>query len=486
MRSYSPPILWGEVGSADYDLDWSFLPHYSVIKPLKKLPTMDKGFTLTERDWRYDDVSRKIMDLSSYPPVGDKAYGVVNQSNLFTPLDGGKYQGGGLTKDRVRVKDLIGSNDIQVQGLPPMGVLPVGTVMSFSNSKWNHGIELFKSSFGTASFADKLIKWTWIIVDNTNANANGLVDGKNYWQGKYTYRIQRIKIDPDDYSSWHGLYTANKTNMVDISSDILHELLRFDVNYMIDERDMKRKWDATLEGSIEINRLKGDGNLSDAERMTLFMSRWYVFNEVLNGIYSAMSDGCVKIHVKSSLDCISHSPIEKIAGFDWSGQEENETGFRKRFDFDPKKPVRSGFLIPFLPNPLNASNLKSYQQSCYPSLLWPLIEPNFTHKPFGEDGAWLNRIYSGEHKVARAWRQGFSDLIGIDLWDLDNPHDPQSDVLQYIDYPIILYILRWLNGKPSFGGPKWADYQQNTDYIYSWMGANRKPNIDYERPISLW
>ena len=502
MRSYQPPVdTIYRKGLHQWDLDWSFLPQYAVIKPVKKLPTMEKGFTLPERDWRYDNVSRKIMEFSSYPPIADNAYGVVNQSSLFAQDEGEAYQGIGLSEDRVRVKDLIGSDAIQVQGLPPMGILPVGTVMSFSNKDYNIGFELFTKAFGKASFAEKLVKWTWIIVDNTNANANGLVDGKNNWRGRYTYRIQRVKMNSVGDSDWDGLYTANKTNMVDISSDVLHDLLRLDAQEILSKININEEWEEALAEAIK-NGLEEFQYMTLDDKMSLFMHRWYIFNAGMNDKYSTYSVGCVKIHIRSSLgNILSWNPkgdevddvkewSDKIRSIDVVGMEDcfyhtsaNELLFRSNFDFDPNKPVRSGFLIPFLPRTAGKAH---FQQSCYPSLLWPLIHPNYVHTPFEEDMAWRKDSYHEEHEIARAWRQGFADLMGVDLWELDNPHQNYSSVLQYIDYPLILYILRWLNGKPSFGGPLWADYQQNTDYIYSWMGANRKPDTEYERKIELW
>ena len=83
-------------------------------------------------------------------------------------------------------------------------------------------------------------------------------------------------------------------------------------------------------------------------------------------------------------------------------------------------------------------------------------------------------------------RQGFADFIGLDLWDLDNPQGVLTDILEFLDYPLMWYILRWLNGKPSFGGPLWADYQQDVEYIYEWVGEGRKPDMEYKRELSLF
>ncbi len=518
-------------------LHWVFMPRYTVIKPTMPIPTMEKKVSLAFRDWRYDSMSRKIVDFNSYPPaVGGKAFGVVNQSSLFASPTFITYQGDGYINQRVRLKDLKprkkeGSfNDVKpvidIQGLPPMGVLPVGTVLTFSGYLPSGKPQLlFEQYFGKASFAKKLQEWRWVIVDNINANAMGIVDDERVWSGNCTYRLLRIKSKLDVDIDWSDCYTPNKTNMVDLQSDKLHDLLRASVENKYSPELVEAIWKKSVaqegeqfgygvEGKL-IPQVDPTAGKSINDYVEDFMNIWFVFCHNMDYEYKMMlTGGCVHIDVDSSRNLITSRPNVPVsdylssAVFELSPQysmlketwaieslfyekQRQEVQYRKEYDYHTGRPVKSSFLIPFFTNQAPPPYIEGQrewivQHSCYASLLSPLIKPNYEHKNDDPEMAWVDKLYHAEHAKSRAWRQGFADFIGLDLWDLDNPQGGLTNILEFLDYPLIWYILRWLNGKPSFGGPLWADYQQDVEYIYEWVGEGRKPDIEYKRELSLF
>ncbi len=505
------------------DLNWVFMPRYTVIKPTKSIPTMEKKVSLGHRDWRYDSMSRKVVDFNSYPPaVGGKAFGVVNQRGLFSSPTFITYQGDGYINQRVRLKDLLGN--VEIQGLPPMGVLPVGTVLTFNDLQSGKPQLLFEQYFGKASFAKKLQEWRWVIVDNINANAMGIVDDERVWSGNCTYRLLRIKSKSDVDIDWSDCYTPNKTNMVDLQSDKLHDLLRASVENKYSPELVEAIWKKSVAQVGEQFGYGVEGKLiphsptvvkSIVDYVEDFMNIWFVFCHYMDYEYKMMlTGGCVHIDVDSSRNLITSRPNVPVSDYlnsqvfrispkvyvgDYSDKDTSlfyekqrqEVQYRKEYDYASGRPVKSSFLIPFFTNQAYPISIKPksewiVQHSCYASLLSPLIKPNYEHKNDDLEMAWVDKLYHAEHAKSRAWRQGFADFIGLDLWELDNPQSGLADMLEFLDYPLLWYILRWLNGKPSFGGPLWADYQQDVEYIYEWVGEGRKPDIEYKRELSLF
>ena len=521
--------VWQSSSHEVRGLSWVFMPRYTVVKPTQPIPTMEKKVNLADRDWRYDSMSRNVVDFNSYPPaVGGKAFGIVNQSSLFASPTFISYQGDGYINQRVRLKDVQSQpvedggfepkwkSVIDIQGLPPMGVLPVGTVLRFPLDICgeNESRKLFEEHFGDATFAKKLREWTWVIVDNTNANAMGIVDGKRQWGGNCTYRLLRIKMSSNvDNMDWGRCYTWNKTNMVDLRSDVLHDILRAGIQNQCSPTMVEEVWKRAVESYGERFGYGIDGkivpigggtlNYSVADINTYiedFLNMWYVFTSDMDVAYGDWEDGAAYIEIEASRNLIGARPPLPNTDDYLSGPMQvaeailpsksfyhkhiREYQYRQTQDFASGKPVKSSFLIPFLTLPETQYEV-IHQHSCYPSLLSPIIKPNHVHREHTGASEWINDIYFEEQKMSRAWRQGLADFIGLDLWDIDNPHY-FNHILEFLDYPVIWYILRWLNGKPSFGGPLWADYQQDVEYIYEWVGENRKPDLTYSRKLSLW
>ena len=469
----------------------NFLPRYSVIEPSMPVPSMKKGKDLVERYWRYDSVSRNIMDLTSWPPLHISNLGVVNHDSLFQLQWESLtvFQEKGAVQSRVRLKD-IPAGQFAVRGIPPMGVLPVGTVLYFYNDKNQVGNAYFKEVFGDASFANKLKGNKWVVVDNINANAQGIVafdkktpsaEGgplagrfvRNQWG--CTYRIQRLRGDRMD---WDGLYTANKDNLVDIQADALHELLRMGVEGKgLDEvkvfQECIEEYEDLLRGtggSFANFQLVEDGRVD----RTVARSVWLMFLDKMNDYYfEVSSQGCVKIVIPFSQELI----------------RRNSDGVDSLSDYWEKvKPHTKDGLLPYWDNFLflewsmqkwrqkwDGSDVVQNQMSAFlmpnadwaESLFYPLVgskNADLSSLTTNDIAACLQKIYIG----------------------LAHHHDGDDLLItsgEWIEYPVIWFVQRWLNGFPSFDGPRWAEYQKQRNYKKLWLSV--MPNTEYKRTFDL-
>ena len=148
----------------------------------------------------FKEISRNVMTVVPYPPK-DFTYGLINFSRFGSESqwnDEKSNKERTTTEYKIPLKSLQTFSDIKIVAMPPMGVLPVGTVVSFSkplvdDAKGNPVSECFQKHFGKATFAKSLTKPTtdlkskygapvlyqnashWIVVSNAGANINGIL-----------------------------------------------------------------------------------------------------------------------------------------------------------------------------------------------------------------------------------------------------------------------------------------------------------------------
>lgn len=148
----------------------------------------------------FKEISRNVMTVVPYPPK-DFTYGLINFSNFGSESQWNDEKSNKeriTTEYKIPLKLLKPFSDIKIVAMPPMGVLPVGTVVSFSkplvdDAKGNPVSECFQKHFGKATFAKSLTKPTtdlkskygapvlyqnashWIVVSNAGANINGIL-----------------------------------------------------------------------------------------------------------------------------------------------------------------------------------------------------------------------------------------------------------------------------------------------------------------------
>jgi hypothetical protein len=240
----------------------------------------------------FKEISRNVMTVVPYPPKSF-TYGLINFRRFGSDSqwnDEKSNKERTITEYKIPLKLLQTFSDIDIRAMPPMGVLPVGTVVSFSkplvdDAKGNPVSECFQKYFGKATFAKSLTKPTteeptygapplyenashWIVVSNAGANINGiLVEGvegrteqdtpdkqeiptlllsnihglKRIQQGSYVLRrIKSIKYNTTDAPSVpltsakypnKAVYSVeygadNETNTITIDALKLHECLK--------------------------------------------------------------------------------------------------------------------------------------------------------------------------------------------------------------------------------------------------------------------
>lgn len=167
--------------------------HKSVMQNRSKNP-IPFGY------YYFKEISRNVMTVVPYPPK-DFTYGLINFSRFGSDSqwnDEKSNKERTITEYKIPLKLLQTFSDIKIVAMPPMGVLPVGTVVSFSkplvdDAKGNPVSECFQKYFGKATFAKSLTKPTtdlkskygapvlyenashWIVVSNAGANINGIL-----------------------------------------------------------------------------------------------------------------------------------------------------------------------------------------------------------------------------------------------------------------------------------------------------------------------
>ena len=192
--------------------------------------------------YRFDSIYRNVLTFTKYPPR-DYDFGIINQVEILGGIGTADYRKTSNLEYKVRLKDLD-LHSQAIHAIPPMGVLPIGTCITFSaglldtdmRGEPNPVCELFQEVYKTNTFGKSLIG-EWVVVANAGVTGAGLVSRKknaadldatlqrHFGQ---SYMLRKIKnIEHDDYGNIIaiGRYAPNEKNSIELRAEHLHELL---------------------------------------------------------------------------------------------------------------------------------------------------------------------------------------------------------------------------------------------------------------------
>ena len=422
--------------------------------------------------WRFDSVNRNILHFSKYPPRLD-AYGVLNHSVVFGgESDEVDFQATGRLTESIPLKKLGRDGDwlshiMTVEAAPPMGVLPVGTIIKFGKGlvdnddlimslrkHWDDDedleglessaraiVELFREKYKTNAFGQHLVKGEgqWIITANAGVNAQGLVRNKNgkikrFYSSPYTLR--RVKsvgeVTEDRPKVGYGeleLYTENESNRIDLRADTLHELLWLTARHITHE--IKKVYDVRNPSALSYED----------------------YCPEMDMLYEGVCKDALTFAVSINPLIFHPFHLEKIMS-KTDGRWGHGLGLHTRKTFvDTGGWKGSG--PSFLPAGMAQANYW-VADSDLPYILKPIylsipvtVDVSGSGEPYCLDKT-SSILSPFEGIVVKNYLEG---------WDAENREQYES-----LRIPIIWYIQRWLWNKPSYGGPVWANYQGSSEY----------------------
>lgn len=192
--------------------------------------------------YRFDSIYRNVLTFTKYPPR-DYDFGIINQVEILGTMRTSDYRKTSNLEYKVRLKDLDLHSQV-IYAIPPMGVLPIGTCITFSaglldtdmGGEPNPVCELFQEVYKTNTFGKSLIG-EWVVVANAGVTGAGLVSRKKNTADSdatlqrhfgQSYMLRKIKnIDTDDEGNIIaiGRYAPNEKNSIELRAEHLHELL---------------------------------------------------------------------------------------------------------------------------------------------------------------------------------------------------------------------------------------------------------------------
>jgi hypothetical protein len=456
--------------------------HHNEIVPYpfgKSTQVKNRNQQIVKGTYRFDSVKRNILSFSKYPPQ-DTTYGVINHSMLVLD-DDVEYQETAISTQDIPLKNLGNTNrngwngkNIIPKVAPPMGILPIGTVIQFTPellktslifSPWTEALELFQKLYKTNNFGKSLIGY-WVITANAGVNADGLVPTKS---GKIkrlygnSYTLRKLKLNKD--AKWTDIsgenifetpqfYADNQQNCIELRAEHIHALLGVSIKCIDELIKHTREQGETGWETFEEWINKWDYNFSDpdwAEREDVINEplNWDTFCKDLDTQYEKWQDvfsnrGLVFIVCRKGYGGYIKEDI--LASMVTIGLQSHMTSV---YHINPGKydePSPNNIVVNQRRGGmkhLTDITLKSSKRLPYFSL--PIA--NTGHKAYFCFDA-NNSIF---HPISEHLFSAFE-------------HSYYQD-LQSIRFPTVWYIQRWLYKYPSYGGLPWADYQASPAYL---------------------
>ena len=419
---------------------------YEKNKMLTTEKVKNKEKKVVRGKYRFDGIKRNVLDFSRYPPRLD-SYGVINHGAIFSGQSSMMdFQGTSLMTERIPLVNFGKTGDWQsldvgISAVPPMGVLPIGTVVIFGSSLDSQPQEgeslpvrdYFQERYKTGTFAKHLVKsgGSWVITGNAGVNTQGLVrnlkgDVKRFYSRPYILRKMNNEKSSIDIGQLK-LYASNEQNRIELRAEDLHHLLWLSCN------EMRHRYgaDGRLKTIVEYTMKQWE----DVELIPFpihpFDNRTEMRNTMYEEFLKKMNQEYIDnfaLHAQN-LVCISpvayHSTFVQI-GANWDvGLMDRPYGKASEDDmwFGTK-----GNTVPYYLPPLHIRE--------YDDRVGGLDKENSIYSPLN-----INNFFGSEEDVPFIHQQ-----------------------MKMRQFPVFWFIERWLFNKPSYGGPKWAQYQGSTEY----------------------